>query len=58
MLHVADGMLVNFSKLPIFKFVQSVEFRGGDIAEETMERGPQGFERGQSLKSVVCQLLN
>jgi hypothetical protein len=23
-----------------------------------MERGPQGFERGQSLKSVVCQFLN
>jgi hypothetical protein len=39
MSHVADWILVNFSKLAIFKFAQSVEFKGGDIAE------PQGFER-------------
>jgi hypothetical protein len=52
-----NAVLVNFSKLPIFKFVQSVEFRGV-TAEEPMEREPQGFERGQSLKSVACQFLN
>jgi hypothetical protein len=28
MLHVSDWMLVNFSKLHIFKFAQPVEFRG------------------------------
>jgi hypothetical protein len=58
MLYVADWKLVNFCKLPIFKLAQSVEFRGGDIAEGPMERGLQSFERGQSRKSAVCQFLN
>jgi hypothetical protein len=58
MLNVANWILRNFSELPDFKYAQSVEFKGSDIAEEPKERGPQGFERGQSLSSVVCQFLN
>jgi hypothetical protein len=53
MLHAANWVLMNCSKLLDFKYAQPVEFKGSDIAEEPKERGPQGFERAQSLSSVV-----
>jgi hypothetical protein len=43
MLYLADWRLKKFSKLPNFKYTQSVEFRGSDITEELTDRGPQGL---------------